>query len=251
LAASVAAASDALTVAALHSVRGCGSKIKIDQDQGEDVMKKTILHMPIRGASLFLPAQKEKGFEEGMAAYKRGDYATALKKWRLLAEAGDATAQYNLGVMYAEGQGVPQDDEEAAKWFRLAAEQGHADAQRNLGVMYILGQGVPQDFQEAAKWYRKAAEQGDADAQCTLGEMYEAGQGVPQNRAVAYALYSLAASDDPFNSTGISLRDALAAKMTPNEIEEGQRLAKELKEVEFGKPGSFGKVLDAYLNQDG
>jgi hypothetical protein len=137
LAASVAAASDALTVAALHSVRGCGSKIKIDQDQdqGEDVMKKTILHMPIRGASLFLPAQKEKGFEEGMAAYKRGDYATALKKWRPPAEAGDATAQYNLGVMYAEGQGVPQDDEEAAKWFRKAAEQGDADAQCTLGKM--------------------------------------------------------------------------------------------------------------------
>jgi TPR repeat protein len=120
-----------------------------DQDQGEDVMKKTILHTLIRGASMFLPAQKEKGFEEGMAAYTRGDYATALKKWRPLAEAGDATAQYNLGVMYAEGRGVPQDDEEAAKWFRLAAEQGNAGAQNNLGVMYANGHGVPRDYREA------------------------------------------------------------------------------------------------------
>jgi hypothetical protein len=97
-----------------------------DQDQGEDVMKKTILHTLIRGASMFLPAQKEKEFEEGVAAYTRGDYATALKKWRPLAEAGDATAQnnLNLGWMYAKGQGVPQDKVLAYALFNLSSAAG-------------------------------------------------------------------------------------------------------------------------------
>ena len=75
------------------------------------------------------------------------------------AEQGDAEAQFNLGVIYDEGQGVPQDYAEAAKWYRMAAEQGDADAQFILGVMYDEGQGVPKDDTEAVKWYRLAAEQ--------------------------------------------------------------------------------------------
>ncbi len=67
--------------------------------------------------------------EEGAAAYQRGDYATALRLLRPLAEQGDAAAQNNLGVISANGRGVPQDDAEAAKWFRLAAEQGLVEAQ--------------------------------------------------------------------------------------------------------------------------
>jgi len=83
-------------------------------------MNRTSLATLILCASLALPAQA--GFDEGLAAYKRGDYATALKEWRPLAEAGDATAQFILGGMYAKGQGVPQDYGEAAKWYRKAAE---------------------------------------------------------------------------------------------------------------------------------
>jgi TPR repeat protein len=72
-------------------------------------------------------------FEKGNAAYESKDYATALKFWRPLAKHGDATAQYYLGLMYANGQGVPQDYTEATKWYRKAAEQGHAQAQFYLG----------------------------------------------------------------------------------------------------------------------
>jgi tetratricopeptide (TPR) repeat protein len=97
-------------------------------------------------------------FEDGVAAHERGDYATALRLWRPLAEQGTADAQYKLGVMYAKGRGFPQDYAEAAKWFRLAAEQGDADAQFDLGFMYERGEGVPQDYAEAVKWWRKAAE---------------------------------------------------------------------------------------------
>src|SRR5262249_766171 len=103
--------------------------------------------------------------EEAQAAYERGDYAAGIRLLRPLADQGDRAGQYNLGIMYREGQGVPRDDTEAAKWFRLAAEQGDAKAQHNLGNMYRVGQGVPQDYPEAAKWFRLAGDQGDANAQ--------------------------------------------------------------------------------------
>ena len=74
-------------------------------------------------------------FQKGLTAYRSNDYATALREWEPLAEQGDAFAQYNLGVMYANGDGVPQDDKIALKWFTLAAEQGHAGAKTNLSIL--------------------------------------------------------------------------------------------------------------------
>ena len=119
--------------------------------------------------------------EESRAAYDRGDYDTALRGFRPLAEQGHAQAQAGLGFMYHQGKGVAADGAEAARWFRRAAEQGIAQAQYNLEVMYGLGEGVAEDAAEAAKWYRRAAEQGFADAQFKLGNMYARGRGVPQN----------------------------------------------------------------------
>lgn len=77
-------------------------------------------------------------FNVGLAAYQRGDYATTLKEWKPLAEQGDADAQYNLGVMYGDGDGVPQDYAEAMRWYRAAARQGNASAQYNLGGYFSL-----------------------------------------------------------------------------------------------------------------
>ena len=88
----------------------------------------------------------------------------AQKEMLQLAEAGDADAQFSLGVMYEQGKGIRQDYTEAVRWYRKAAEQGYAEAQYNLGVMYAEGQGVRQDEAEAVKWYRKAAELGLAAA---------------------------------------------------------------------------------------
>ena len=95
--------------------------------------------------------------EDAWTAYKRGDFATALQLWRPRAELGSEVAQVNLGFMYYNGQGVPQDDGEAAKWYRLAAEQGNANAQSNLASMYYIGQGVPQDYVQAYMWVDLAA----------------------------------------------------------------------------------------------
>ena len=169
-------------------------------------------------------------FQAGLDAYNRGDFAAALKEWQPLAEQGDANSQYNLGLLYARGQGVAQDYKQALTWYQKAAEQGVPAAEYNLGVMYANGQGVPvnsaeaskwflkaaqqacsamrpavlatiysegdgafKNYDEAAKWYRTAAEQGIASAAFSLGVMYDVGQGVPQNYAEALKWYHQAA----------------------------------------------------------
>jgi len=98
--------------------------------------------------------------QAGGYAYERRDYDTALKEWRPLAEQGDADAQFNLGVMYDMGLGVPQDYQEAVRWYRRAAEQGNAGAQNNLGFMYGNAQGVPKDYVLVHMWLNLAAAQG-------------------------------------------------------------------------------------------
>ncbi len=103
-------------------------------------------------------------FQAGVDAYNRGDFTEAYKQWLPLAEQGHAYAQNNLGLMYAQGEGVPQDYGEAVRWFRQAAEQGYADAQLNLGLMYDNGEGVPQDYVRAYAWLNLAAAQGHAQA---------------------------------------------------------------------------------------
>ena len=177
------------------------------------------------------------GFDEGLAAYDGGDYETALREWKPLAEQGDAQTQTRVGSMYATGDGVPKDYPEAARWYQKAAEQGNAEAQVALGNMhYTCGREIISlcasttpvypDYTEAVKWYRKAAEQSNAIAQLYLGRMYVAGQGVPQDYVLAHKWLNLAAAQ---KSTVTKERDLVAAKMTPGQIAEAQRLAREWK----------------------
>ena len=135
-------------------------------------------------------------FQAGTEAFNRGDYASALKEWRPLAEQRDANAQYLLGTMYADGDGVTQDYAEAVKWYRRAAEQGHPIGQHALGYMYLNGQGVPQNYVQGHMWLNLAAAQ--------------LGPGL-------------------FRNSAVSGRDEVAKLMTPAEVAEAQRLAKEWK----------------------
>ncbi len=174
---------------------------------------------------IVLAAPAWAGLGEGLAAYKRGDYATAMREFRTLAAQGNARAQYNLGVMYRKGHGVPQDHVEAIRWLRKAAEQGLTPAQHGLGVMYSKGHGVPQDYAEAMRWWRKAAEQGIDGAQYNLGIMYGYGQGVQQDYVQAHMWFDLAATQG--NKDAAKNRDLVAKLMTPANITEAQRLARE------------------------
>ena len=128
-------------------------------------------------------------YDKAFAAYQSGDFATALREFRPLAEQGSVGAQFNLGVMYYNGKGVPQNYKTAVKWFSLAAEQGVAYAQYNLGVMYYKGEGVSQDYVYAHMWWNVVASNGEEN--------------------------------------GGKVRDAVAKEMTPTQIEKAQELARE------------------------
>lgn len=209
------------------------------------------------------------GFQDAAAAYNKGDYATALRLFRLLADRGYSPAQNNLGRMYFDGRGVPQGYVEALKWFRLAANQGDANAQTSLGAMYVEGHGVPQDYAAALSWYRLAADQGYAVAEMNLGAMYLKGWGVPQDSGVTVRWYRLAAdqgypdaqfalgalyedgvgvpkdfvhahmwynlayslypASDANSDQTYEFRDKLAKRMSPEQVAEAQKLAREWK----------------------
>ena len=129
-------------------------------------------------------------FQKGLTAYNSGDYATALREWTPLAEQGDATAQYKLGVIYQTGRGVLQDYKTAVKWWKLAAEQGDARAQTDLGVFLTRGAGVLQDNIYAHMWFNIAASSGR---------------------------FKIASKN----------RDNIAKRMAPSQLEKAQDLARE------------------------
>ena len=108
------------------------------------------------------PAWAEGDWDRARTAHERGDYATELAIVRPLAEQGFAFAQFNLGVLYDNGHGVPMDDQKAIEWYRKAAEQGLSQAQINLGIMYAEGEGQPADLVQAYFWYAMADSQGDS-----------------------------------------------------------------------------------------
>ena len=153
--------------------------------------------------------------------------AESMEELKTKAEQGNADAQVDLGLRYEDGRAVIRDYAEAVKWYRKAAEQGTANAMVHLGYMYAQGLGVTKDYDEAMKWWLKAAEQGNANGQSSLGIMYEYGKGVPQDYVQAHMWFDLAAGEG--DRIASEFRDAVAAKMTPAQIAEAQRLAHEWK----------------------
>lgn len=148
---------------------------------------------------------------------------------------GDAQAQSNLGMLYYNGQGVPQDYGKARQWYEQAAAQGDAMAQNNLGYLYLDGKGVPKDEQTGVEWIRKAAEQGDANGQDSLGEMYRDGRGVSQDNVRAYMWFNLAAalSKGDAQKSEANKRDKVAQQMTPAQIAEAQRLSQQCQAQQY------------------
>ena len=155
------------------------------------------------------------------------DAAAAVAWYRRAAEQGHATAQTNLGAMYEQGRGVPPDAAAAVAWYRRAAEQGHARAQYNLGGLYREGRGVPLDAGAAVAWYRRAAEQGHARAQYNLGGLYAEGRGVPPDAVEALMWFTIAAarSSGAEREPIVTVRAALAVRMTPTDVREAERRA--------------------------
>ena len=182
------------------------------------------------GADADLRKKAEAG--DAVAQYNLGiryankDDRESAKWIRKAAKQGLVEAQHHLGWMHENGRGVKGDDQAAVKWYSKAAEQGFANSQASLGWMYANGGGVDQDHKEAVKWYRKAAEQGNTRAQVSLGNHYFNGEGVPRDWIHAYAWYSLAASSGQKHVD--KHRDALGRKLTPGQITQAAKVVAEL-----------------------
>ena len=142
------------------------------------------------------------------------------------ASQGDAEAQLQLGLRYAEGDGVIRDDKEAAKWLALAAKQGLAEAEYHYGLMLLKGRGVVQDYRAAFNWIEKPAKRGYAKAQYTLGELYRYGTGTAINKARAYLWFNLAAAQGV--DAAAKARDSLVWQLKPEQITEMQEEARRM-----------------------
>lgn len=151
------------------------------------------------------------------------DYEQAAVWYRLAAEQGIAGAQVKLAGLYREGLGVPRSYVEALSWYRQAADQGEVSAQHSVGVAYRLGAGIAQDQESAVRWFRLAAERGYAPAQRDLGFQYLRGAGVLQSFVDALFWFGLAAAQG--DADAAAARDRLAAQVTPEQISEAEDLA--------------------------
>lgn len=168
------------------------------------------------------------GVKEANQAMQKKDYKTALKEWTALANKENAEAQFQLGVMYGAGLGVPADINVAVSWYLKAAQQNHPEAAYVLCIAYAKGQGVnvdrelsdqwlrkaadlgsinalnglasihyrKQEFTEALAWFRKAAAKNDASAQFNIGNIYNRGKAVQQNESEAIKWFTLAANQN-------------------------------------------------------
>jgi TonB family protein len=158
------------------------------------------------------------------------DYVEAARLMRKAAEQDLPPAQFSLGTMYANGQGVTRDDAEAAEWYQKAAKAGDAAAETALGNNYATGRGVTRDDVEAAGWWRKAADAGNAGAQYNLGAAYSQGRGMQQDYLQAYMWLKLSAlGPSQAQQQRAGARDAVAKKLTPEQLAEAERLIGEWK----------------------
>ncbi len=188
---------------ALHAELTRSSKGCRRMQLGPKAVRQALLGIAVRVGRYFAPSAYAGPFEAGWAAYNKGNYATAVRRFKLAAHQGDATAQSNLGWMYYSGSGVTQNKQEAARLYKLAAHQGVANAQINLGAMYYNGTGVTQDYILAHMWFNLAAP-------------------------------SLEGPDRKIATTN---RDDAAGKMTPAQIERAQSMARVCRASNFKNCG--------------
>lgn len=161
--------------------------------QQDNTLPPLIVERPATNdIDLTINTKKSKKGEK-ITSKTQNKFAKAIPTFRTRAEAGDAVAQYNLGVLYYDGIGTERNYKEALKWFRMAAEQGDPDAQNNIGIMYYHGHGVGKNYSQAFHWYNLAAEQGHIAAQYNIAIMYEQGIGTEKDRAKAKQWFKKAA----------------------------------------------------------
>ena len=184
-----------------------------------------LLSMNACGGSRSLPATQDTA---PLVAKQGTALAAPIQQLHKQAEKGDAEAQFNLGLLYDRGQGVPKDKSEALRWYRLAAMQGDAFAQNALGDNYWEGTGVPKDDREAVRWWRLAADKGFVPAQHSLGKLLAGGgQGVASDKSQAYMWLALSAGQGDEEAARQS--EILSKQLTPVEVANVRKLIKQWK----------------------
>lgn len=218
------------------------------------IKSETVMTSPTGMAQV---PDRDKVFKKAVEYDKNHDLLKAFTWYREAAEQGLVAAQLRLAEMFYFGEGVPQDSETAEKWYRKAAEQGnmvaqyglgqiyydvdeflqakqwfsksaaqgYPNAKKKLGMMYYKGQGVPRQLSVAFQWFKQAAEQGVADAQNNLALMYFKGEGITKDFILSYQWVSLAAAQG--NQEARRAKEFFTTKITPAQLSEGERLAKE------------------------
>jgi len=150
-----------------------------------------------------------------------------LKNLQRRAEQGDASAQFELGMMYYEGRGVPRDYEEAAIWFLKSAQRGYVGAGFLFGKICLEGKVQRNNpdpeyvKKEGLFWLENDAKKGLVDAQLYLGKIYSEGDVVERDVAEAYKWYKMAAAQG--NEEAVKKLDELEKDMSPEEIAYAQR----------------------------
>jgi hypothetical protein len=184
---------------------------------------------------------------------QRSEIPKAIEYFKLSADQGFRSAQYNLGVIYARGDGVEKDPEEAFKWYALAAAQDHPTAQYNLGAFHRDGLGTAADGSKAVEWFTRAAKNGSAFAQINLARIYTLGKIIPKDLNHAYMwleitknpfgrarnTHSQAAKDRITNvrNSAVAAQKIIEEQISPTEVERAKARAR----AWLGKFGTHGK----------
>ena len=180
--------------------------------------------------------------EEVIQAIQEPVQGTDVNRVLNRANAGDPLAQYEMAVRYADGEGVPQNYQDAMAWFAKAAANGNEKAQWKLGLGYIKGIGVPHDEREAVIWFKRAANRGDIRAQSALSDVYLSGRGVPRDYVRAYTWANIAAGLGENDNDRL---EAIRSRMTAIQIEDANRRTSIWWEHERRRAGKSGQLSES------
>ena len=199
-------------------------KMEVSMRRRTIVLSAMALFAVSCGTSQPLPPSQEAPAQASL----RGPSAPSIRALHALAEQGNPEAQFNLGILYDQGRGLPKDKQEAVRWYRRAAMQADTFAQNALGDNYWEGTGVPKDDREAVRWWRLAADKGFAPAQHSLGKLLAGGgQGVQVDKPQAYMWLRLSAAQGDDEAARQS--DLLAKQLRPSEVANAKKLVNQWK----------------------
>ncbi len=184
-------------------------------------------------------AQYEVGLRYARGGGVPQDYGQAAYWFELAGKQNLAIAQYRLATLFEKGRGVPQDMEKARSWYESAAQAGNVKAMHNLAVIYAEGKGVPQDFAKAGQWFLAAADHGLADSQYNVAVLFERGLGVSEDLPEAFKWFSVAAANG--DEGAAARRDAIAEQMDANTLVDA-KLAAQTWSPKRGDPIANGNL---------